>query len=91
MKLNNELTRRQTAAYDRTLLQIRDQLGSYHTIALQIFRNCDREVTSETVRAWFAERRIPTHIVFALYEICSKSFDPLTLVPWLGSFVELKS
>ena len=91
MKLNNELTRRQIQAYDRTALAIRDEIGSYSSIALRIYTNCGREVTSETVRAWFSERRVPTHIVFALYEATNRIFNPLTLVPWLGQFVEVKS
>jgi hypothetical protein len=91
MKLNNDLTRREIQSYDRTLLHIRDHVGSYSSIALRIYTNCGREVTSETVRAWFAERRVPTHIAFALFEICGKSFDPLTLAPWLKEFVEMKA
>lgn len=91
MKLNSELTRRQIAAYDRTILQIRDLFGSYHQIALRIYSNCGRDVTSETVRAWFAERRVPTHIAFALYEITDQAINPLTLCPWLAEHVELKA
>ena len=90
MKLNSDMTRRQIQAYDRTLLKIRDIIGSYHSIVLRIYTNCDREVTPETVRAWFAERRVPTHIAFALYEICNEEIDPLTLAPWLAQYVEMK-
>ena len=89
MKLNNELTRRQIQAYDRTILQIRDFFGSYHSIALRIYSNCGREVTSETIRMWFAERRVPTHIAFVLYEVTDKAINPLALAPWLQEHVEL--
>lgn len=91
MDLNNNLTLRQSAAYDRTLKRIRAEFGSYHSIALRIYTNCGRELTGETVRAWFAERRVPTHIAFVLYEICDEEIDPLTLAPWLAEHVEMKA
>lgn len=91
MDLNNALTRRQEQAYDRTLRHIRERFGSYHTVALRIFSNCGRELTGETVRAWFAERRVPTHIAFVLYEIMDGDIDPLTLAPWLSEHVEMKA
>jgi hypothetical protein len=91
MRLNNNLTARQVSAYDKTLAAIRSRFGSYHTIALRIYANCEREVTSETVRAWFAEHRVPTHIAFVLYEICDEEINPLSLCPWLSEHVELKT
>lgn len=53
--------------------------------------NCGREVTGETVRAWFADRRVPTHIAFVLYEIMEYEINPLSLCPWLAEHVELKA
>ena len=90
MKLNNELTARQLRAYDRTIELVRELVGSYHTIALRIFVNCGKEVTPETIRAWFAEHRVPTHIAFVLYEICEEEIDPLAFAPWLAKHVEMK-
>lgn len=90
MNLNNNMTKRQEQAYDRTVAQIREILGSYHLISLRIYSGCGREVTPETVRAWFAERRTPTHIAFVLYEITDEAIDPLNLCPWLAEHVELK-
>ena len=90
MDLNDKLTKKQEQAYDKTTQYICDIIGSKHAIALRIFFNCGREVTGETVRLWFAERRVPTHIAFALYEICEYTFDPLTLCPWMNEFVVLK-
>jgi hypothetical protein len=90
MRLNNDLTARQIKAYEKTLTVIHSRFGSYHTIALRIYTNCGREVTGETVRAWFAERRVPTHIAFVLYEICDHEIDPLSLCPWLAEHVELR-
>ena len=90
MNLNNDMTKRQTQAYEKTLTVIHNYFGSYHSIALRIYTNCGREVTGETVRQWFADRRVPTHIAFVLYEICDKKIDPLTLCPWLAEHVELK-
>jgi hypothetical protein len=86
----NSLTAKQKAAYDRTTKEIRKQVGSYHTIALRIYMNCNREVTGETVRNWFFGRSVPIEMAFAMYEICDKTIDPLTLCPWLVEFVELK-
>lgn len=89
MNLNNNLSHRQKQAYDKTLTVIRNHFGSYHAIALRIYTNCGREVTGETVRAWFADRRVPTHIAFVLYEIMEGAIDPLKLCPWLAVHVEL--
>ena len=91
MNLNHKMTRRQEQAYDRTLTTVRNRFGSYHSIALRIYSNCEREVTSETVRTWFAERRVPTHIAFVLYEITDQAINPLALAPWLQEHVELKA
>lgn len=90
MNLNHNMTRRQEVAYDRTVEKIRDFIGSYHLIALRIYSNCGLEITPETVRAWFAERRTPTHIAFVLYEVCNEKIDPLTFAPWLARHVEMK-
>lgn len=86
----NSLNQHQKRAYDRTTRTIRNLVGSYHSIALRIYTNCDREVTGETVRNWFFTRTIPVDMAFVLYEICDHSIDPLTLAPWLNSYVELK-
>ena len=87
----NHLTVKEMRTYDRTLGKIRNLIGSYHSIALRIFSNCEQEVTGETVRTWFAERRIPTDMCFVLYEITEGGIDPLTLCPWLAEHVELKA
>jgi hypothetical protein len=58
---------------------------------LRILQNCGRELTGETIRSWFAERRVPTHIAFVLYEIMDFKIDPLTLAPWLAEHVVLKA
>lgn len=89
MKLNNDMSKAQIRAYDKTLAEIREHFGSYHSIALRIYTNCGREVTGETVRAWFTDRRVPTHIAFVLFEIMEKAINPLHLCPWLAEHVQL--
>lgn len=86
----NGMSKQQVRAYIRTIDTIREMIGSYHSIALRIYTACDREVTGETVRNWFYTRSIPVEIAFVLYEICDQNIDPLTLVPWLERYVELK-
>ena len=88
--LKYELTHRQELSYDKTVKQIRDRFGSYHSIAVRVQMNCGKEHTGEGFRAWFANRRIPTHIVFALYEIMDEEINPLALCPWLAEHVQLK-
>ena len=51
---------KQQKVYDQTLNAVKRQFGSYHQIALRIYANCEREVTGETVRQWFFDRRVPT-------------------------------
>jgi hypothetical protein len=87
----NSLTATQKKAYTKTTDKIRSLLGSYHSIALRIFMNCDREITGETVRNWFVTRTVPADMAFVLYEVCEGDIDPLTLVPWLAEYVELKA
>lgn len=84
------MDRQQEQAYDKTIAKIRGVFGSYHSIAMRVYSNCGKEHTGEGFRAWFAERRIPTHIVFSLYEIMDGEIDPLTLCPWMAVHVRLK-
>ena len=88
--MNLEKTRKQKIAYDRTVREIRDRFGSYALISHQVYLNSDKMLSGEAFRSWFVERRIPTHIVFVLYEIMDQEIDPLTLCPWLAEYVELK-
>lgn len=90
MRLNH-LTAHQKKAYTKTTDKIRSLVGSYHSIALRIYTNCDREVTGETVRNWFYTRTIPVEMAFVLFEVCDQQIDPLTLCPWLAEFVEMKA
>lgn len=89
--MNLEMTQKQEKAYDKTIVAIRAEIGSYHQIALRVMFNCGKEHTGEAFRTWFAQRRIPTHIVFSLYECMDYEIDPLTLCPWLAEYVELKA
>lgn len=89
--MNLELNKTQEKAYDRTTRQIREYVGSYHTIAIRIMFNCGKELTGQTISDWFRNRRVPTHIAFALYEICDEQIDPLTLCPWLAEHVVLRT
>lgn len=90
MNLNINMTKKQEQAYDKTCVQVKDRFGSYAQIAHHVYLNCDRLLTGEAFRAWFAERRIPTHVAFVLYEIMDEEIDPLTLAPWLAVHVDLK-
>ena len=89
--MNLSKTRRQEQAYDKTVAQIRERFGSYAQIQHHVYLNCDKLLTGEAFRAWFTERRTPTHIVFVLYEIMDGEIDPLTMCPWLAKHVEMRS
>lgn len=88
--MNLNMNHNQQRAYDKTIRLIRTRLGSYHSIALRVYNNCGKEHTGEGFRAWFIERRVPTHIAFSLYEVMDEEIDPLTLCPWLAEHVELR-
>lgn len=88
--MNLTKTKKQEQAYDRAVAKIRERFGSYAQIAHHVYLNCEKLHTGEGYRAWFAERRIPTHIVFSLYEIMDGEIDALALAPWLAEHVELK-
>lgn len=90
LSLKYDLNKRQQAAYDKTVKQIHDRFGSYAQIAHHVFLNCEEHLTGEAFRTWFADRRVPTHIVFVLYEIMDFEIDPLTMCPWLAEHVTLK-
>ena len=87
MKLNN-LTQRQKRDYTRVCDQIREELGSYHKIALAIYSLADDPITGETVRTWMQSQKIPTDYCFYLYELMQRNINITTLLPWLKDFVE---
>lgn len=84
------MTKNQQAAYDKTCQTILRQFGSTNAIAIQSHPITNDIVTGETVRLWIRDRKIPADFVFVLYEMMNYSIDPLTLLPWLRRFVELK-
>lgn len=84
-----KMSKKQEKAYDKTIAKIRDRFGSYHSIAVRVQMNCDKEHTGQGFRQWFAERRVPTHIVFSLYEIMDEEIDPLTLCPWMAPHMKV--
>jgi hypothetical protein len=77
------LTKRQEVRYDKVLSQIRDRFGSYESIARKSFIIYDEEITGNTIRVWFLERRISTDFCFILYEMMGRSFPICDLLPWL--------
>jgi len=85
-----DLTKRQEQAYDRTAKKIHERFVSYAQIAHHVYLNCDQLFTGEAIRTWFAERRVPTTVVFVMYEIMDCEIDPLTLCPWLADHVALR-
>ncbi len=85
-----DLTKRQEQAYDKTVKQIRFRFASFAQIAHHVYLASDTLFTGEAIRTWFAERRVPTTIVFVLYEIMDEEINPLTLCPWLAEHVQLK-
>ena len=87
--MNLTMTARQEREYDKTVAKIREYFGSYNSIALRVHYNCEKEHTGEGFRAWFHERRLPTHLAFSIYEIMEGGIDPLTLCPWMTKHVEL--
>ena len=87
--LKKPLTKRQEARYDKVCDSVRNRFGSFESIARQSWLICDEEITGQTVRIWFSERRIPTDFCFILYEMMGRSFDLCDLMPWmLQYFVE---
>lgn len=85
------MTKKQQALYDKTCAAIHKHFGSYNAIAIQAHAATGDSITSETVRVWFVERRIPAEFVFVLYEMMNGSFDLFALLPWLKRWVVLKS
>lgn len=84
--LKKPLTKRQEARYDKVLSGVRDRFGSHESIARQAFALFSEEVTGNTVRVWFVERRIPTDFCFVLYEMMGHTFRLCDLMPWMEQF-----
>lgn len=83
------LTKNQEAQYDKVCEQIRGRFGSFETIARQAFVLAGEEITGNTVRVWFQERRISTDFCVVLYEMMDRTFSLCDLMPWmLQYFVE---
>jgi len=87
MRFNTKiLSRRSVVQYDRTCLEIRDQIGSFESIARQISALASEEVSGETIRRWITERSIPAEYCFVLYELMERAFDIFTLLPWMERY-----
>lgn len=84
------MNKKQQAEYDKTCKFLREFFTSYNNAATQLFSVTGEGVTGETVRNWMIERRMPAEIVFVMYELTDKAFDPLSLLPWLRRWVILK-
>lgn len=84
------MTKNQQALYDKTCKLIHDKYGSFNAIAVRSVQVTNEVITGESVRTWFANRKIPVEFAFALYEMMDEEIDPLALVPWLRRFVVMK-
>ena len=84
--LRKPLTKRHESRYDKVCGQIRDQFGSYESIARHSFIVHNEEITGNTVRVWFLERRISTDFCFVLHEMMGRSFPICDLLPWLMQY-----
>lgn len=84
------MTKKQQVLYDKTCAKIVEYLGSTNAIAIRSHQITDEIITGETIRVWMRDRKIPAEFVFVLYEMMKREIDPLTLLPWLRRWVELK-
>lgn len=84
------MNRKQQAQYDKTCAKILTHFGSTNAIAVRSHQITGDIITSETVRVWIRDRKIPVEFCFVLYELMNSDIDPLTLVPWLRRWVVLK-
>ena len=84
------MNKKQQAEYDKTCQEIMDRFGSTNAIAIRSHQITDDIITGESVRLWFRNRKIPTEFAFVLYQMMEKEIDPLSLVPWLKRWVEMK-
>ena len=84
------MTKKQQDLYDKTCAKIVEYFGSTNAIAIRSHQITDEIITGETIRVWMRDRKIPAEFVFVLYELMKQEIDPLTLLPWLRRWVELK-
>jgi hypothetical protein len=67
-------------------MKVRDEIGSYETIARKVSNLNGEEISGETIRRWFSDRSIPTEYCFVLYELMDRNFDIFALQPWLDRY-----
>lgn len=83
----NIMTPEERERYDCAATSIRITLGSYEKIARKIYQATGQEISYQTVRDWFIERRVPEKYAFVLWDVTERNFPIFALTPWLKGYV----
>lgn len=77
-----------TTRYDAAVRQLRDQLGSYDTIAHHIFQATGQSVAGVSVRRWLINRNLPVHLACTLVDLTDET-SVGDFFPYLESYFEI--
>lgn len=74
--------------YDAATQIIRDELGSYESIAAQCYAHNNKSVSGNCIRRWFTDRTIPIEYA-AVFEDLTFGLAPvLAFYPWLADYTK---
>ena len=77
-----------TARYDDAVRRIRDQLGSYDTIAHHIFQATGQSVAGVSVRRWLLNRNLPVNLACTLVDL-TEGVTVGDFYPYLENYFEI--
>ena len=74
-------------AYDHGTAAIREELGSYESIAAACYAHTSKTISGNAIRRWFLERSIPVEYAAVFQELTFGTVDITDFYPWLPEFL----
>lgn len=73
--------------YDAGIAKIRSTLGSYESIAAQLFAHTGVHISGNAVRRWLMERKIPVEYAAIFSELTFQAVSVQDFYPWLKKYM----
>ena len=76
-----------TRAYDAAVNTIREELGSYESIAAQCYAHNGKTLSGNAIRRWFVERTIPIEYAAVFQDLTFGTAPVSDFYPWLKDYI----
>lgn len=73
-------------AYDAAVTTIREELGSFESIAAQCFKHNSKSISGNAIRRWFNERSIPIEYAAVFEDLTFGTTTVSDFYPWLADY-----